>query len=110
HHLVTAGGEELCDEASVAALPGRFGAHEAGARFGKRLAQGRLPGGGAHAGRVAGELAEAREQLLAWLLGAEAAELDHVSVRDAGVRERRRECSLVELRVPARRGKAADVD
>jgi hypothetical protein len=76
----------------------------------ERLVQSFLPRGRAHAGRVAGELAEACEQLLARLLRAQPAELDGMDVHDSGVREPRCEERLVELRVAARRGEAADID
>src|SRR4249919_1372635 len=110
HDLVSAGDEQLRDQPPMAALPGGLRAHHARRRLRERLVQGRLPGGRAHARCVARELAEAREELLARLFGAQPAELDGVHVRDARVPERHGQARLVELRIAARRREAPDVD
>src|SRR5919197_748501 len=52
-HLVPARGEQLRDQAPVAARPERLGAHEAGSRLGKSVPERALPGVRAHARGVA---------------------------------------------------------
>src|SRR5580765_2181816 len=110
HDLVSAGDEKLRDQPPVAALPGSFRAHQTRPRQFERLCQRGLPGRCAHPRRVAREPAETREQLLAGLAGAQAAELDCVLVRDACTCECRGQRRLVELRIAARRREAPDVD
>src|SRR6266700_8030251 len=112
HDLVAAGRQELGDQAPVAAPPGCLGAHEAGSRLREGLAEGLLPRGRAHPRSVApeGGHAQAREPLLSRLAAEAAAQLDRVPVGDPGLGQSGFEGTLVELRVPARARKAADVD
>src|SRR5262245_7370922 len=110
HDLLSVAREEFCDQSPMAALPGCFRAHQARLRPGESLVQGFLPRGCPHTGRVARELTEAREELLAGLPAAQPTELDGMEVRDAYVLERRSEPSLVELGVSPRGGKATHVD
>ena len=110
HDLVTAGDEKLRDQSPVAPLPGRFRAHQARPGMRQRLVQRDVPDSRAHPRRVACELAETREQLLARLVAAQPAELGCVLVRDSCIRERRGQGRLVELRIAARRREAPDID
>lgn len=110
--FLAAGDQELGDETPVAPLPGGLGAHEARGRLGKLTREGVLPLRGAHAGGVApeGRDPEAAELLLTRLAAEASAELDRVPIHDPGLGESVLEGPLVELRVPARAGEAADVD
>ncbi len=112
HDFMRARREELGDQAPVTAPPGRFGAHEAGRRFGERTRERVLPFPPSHPRRVAskGRRPEAVKALLAGLARSPAAELDLVLVGDPGRRKRRSERAAVVLGVAARRGEAADVD
>jgi len=105
HDLVPTGHEHLRDQPPVTALPGSFGAHEARGREREYVVQGFLPRGRAHLGRIARELSETREELLARFLAAPPAELDGMLVRDAGVRERSGQRRLVNCGLRRDEGK-----
>jgi hypothetical protein len=99
--FLTAGDEELGDQAPVAAGPESLGAHQARSGLRQRLRERALPGVGSHPGGVAAERSDpdAAKALLAGLAAAPAAELLGVPVGDAGLPQRLRERGLPELRV-----------
>src|SRR3982751_3787873 len=98
---MTPGDQELGDQAPVALLPGRLGAHEARGRPGEFPVEGLLPLGRSHPGRVAAERGhpETVELVLAWLAASPPAEFHCMAVDDPGGGEGLPEWSLVELRV-----------
>src|SRR3954453_3958883 len=111
-HLVAFSLQELRDQAAVAPPPQRLGAHEAGLGLCERRRKGLLPLGRAHAGGIAGEggAPDAAEPVPPGFPAAPAAELQRVSVVDAGAFDGGGKRRLVELRVPSRARKPAHVD
>jgi hypothetical protein len=109
---VTAGDEQLGDQAPVAARPKGLGAHEARRGLSELFGQRYLPRLGSHPGRVAaeGRDSDATEALLARLAPEPSAELNRVPVRDPGRAQRLPERRLPELRVPLGARKAPHVD
>jgi hypothetical protein len=110
--FVPAGVEELRDQPAVALPPEGLGAHEARGGVGKGAREGVLPFSRRHPRGVAAEAgnADAREPRLAGLAAPPPAKLDGVPVADPGSLHRRCESAVVELRMPPRAGKPADVD
>jgi hypothetical protein len=106
------GDEQVGDQPAMAPPPERLGTHEARRRMFQRTAVRRLPGVGRHPGRITAEggRVDAGESLLTGLAAAPAAELDLVAVRDRCCAQPLGQRRLVELRMPARAGKAPDVD
>jgi uncharacterized cupredoxin-like copper-binding protein len=97
-------GQEIGDQATVAALPERFRAHEAGSGFCKRRLKRVLPIAPADARRVASERSDpdAAEPLFAGFTTPPAAELDRMPVADAFCGQRGRERHAVELWIAPR--------
>ena len=112
NHVMATRREQLRDQAAVATPPRGLRAHEARSRLREGRLEGRLPFRCRHAGRVAPERADgdACETLLAGLVAPFAAQLDRVPIFDSSLREHGGEGVTVELRVPSRGGKTADVD
>src|SRR5215216_3503104 len=99
--VVTARVEQVGDQPSVATSRERLGAEERRRRAGERISERYLPGVAPHAGCVRAKcrLAQAREPLLARLVGEASAELDLVDVVDPDRAQRLRKRAAVELRI-----------
>jgi len=110
--LMASCGQEVGDQAPMAATPVGLGTHEARPRLVERDGERFLPGGQGHAGRVAPESRDpdAVEPLFSRLGASPPAELDGVTVGDAPVAEGARERRLVELRVALRAREPSHVD
>ena len=109
--LVAPRGEQLGDQLAVAPAPVGLGAHEAGDRLLERRGESLLPLGTADARGVAAERGgpDASETLLSRLAAEASAERFDMAVGDAGVGHGAGKGALVELRVSAGAGEAADV-
>ena len=112
HDAVPAGPEELGDQASVAAPPEGFRAHEARGRFRDRGSERRLPSLRAHAGGIATERgdADAAEGVLARLADEATTEFNCMSVGDPALLERSSKSGLVGLRVVTRTREPPHID
>src|SRR4051812_45519600 len=91
HDMLPTGVQKLCDQASVAAPPECFRAHEARHRLRQRHSERRLPPLGAHAGGIATKRgdAQALKALFAGLSGEAAPELARVPIGDPASLEHR---------------------
>jgi uncharacterized cupredoxin-like copper-binding protein len=105
-------GQEVGDQAPMAATPVGLGTHEARRRLVERDGERFLPCGQGHAGRVVPESRDpdAVEPLFSRLAASPPTELDGVTVGDAPVGEGARERRLVELRVALRAREPSHVD
>ena len=110
--LITVRDEELRDQTAVAAPPKRLGAHQTRRGLRERCVKRLLPLRAPHPGRVVPEAgaSDAPEPFRTGLAASPPAELDGVPVPEAGLTQRLGKRRAVELGVPARAGKAADID